>query len=230
MEQQKRDMIITQDTENTLLVGKLKVKRRDELKELRDELINREDINNYQISTQEGLASFKSILKTGYIREGNTLMNQYITSSTGDDCEYIKEKIQCTYLNSILLFTSLLGELDATNYNEIAQQFIGKGIIHCMPFENLWPKCSSTMVEQALESYKEKGQKSLNAWKRHDLKMFRLALTEGIISYDVVTKYDFSKIIGVGSCHFSKDMKELSINNTAILGDNSIFIKARKRK
>lgn len=230
MEQQKRDMIITQDTENTLLIGKINVKRRDELKELRDDLINREDTNNYQISTKEGLASFESILKTGYTREGSTLLNQYITSINGDECEYTKKTIQSIYLNSILLFTSLLGELDSTNYNEIAQQFIGKGIINCMPFENIWTKYSAAMVEKALETYKEKDKRDLNAWKRYDLKMFRLALKEGIITYDTEAQYDFSKIIGVGSRGYAQDMKELSINNTVILGNNDIFVKARKRK
>lgn len=216
-------MIITQDKQKNLLCGDIVVKDREILKEIRDCLIqNRADLPNYKISTEE-LAGFRSLLDVGFLREDNHLIHKYITAQYDDDCYYTREVIHCVHLNSILLFTSLLGELDATHYDSLGQQFIAKGIIKCVPFEQLWLECFQNMVAYYSEPI-------INKIRLQDLKAFRKVLALGVIDYEVsqqISPLEMKRQVIKGLT--SADLSQLEVNNAVILGDNRIFEKRRKK-
>ena len=72
-------MIITQDKNNSIILGDLVVNDYEGLKEIRDYFMQyRLDNGNYSHFIQDSRTSFRSILPTDYIRKGNFLVHNQI--------------------------------------------------------------------------------------------------------------------------------------------------------
>lgn len=214
-------MIITQDKNKNIMLGNLKVTDRKGLLEVRDYLLkSKKELGHYKREFEQ-LSGFKSILNDGYSKEGNHLVFREITSNYHDDCDYTKETYTCIYRNSILLFTSLLNDLDVSRYDEIAQQFIIQGIIKVAPFESIWSTCARDMA-----TIRNLDERKL---KLKDLSAFRAALKSGCITYQVEEEIKRADQNHVRYSMFAKNGKEIVPNNTLILGDNSYIQKQVKK-
>lgn len=60
---------------------------------------------------------------------------------------YDEYKYEFLYLNTFLIFSSLLGNFDNINYGSIAKNFIKFGIIEKMSFYDAWHKCGKSLVK-----------------------------------------------------------------------------------
>lgn len=211
----------------TIICGNLEIveEKRDEVQSVRDGLMSSEKgLGNYKI-TEKDLYGFHSLLKTGYSRKINTdtLIYQEIKSKNEDECDYEKKEYQSIYLNTILLLTSLLNDLDASKHDEIAKQFIYNGIYKVAPIEKIWESCSKKMTDFNSEINR--------ATKLRDLKAFRAALKIGYIRYNIIDQIepsdsrfqDFYKNIA------ATNINAISINNALILGDKQHLIKKHKK-
>lgn len=212
-------MIITQDKDKNINFGNLVVCNKDGLKEVRDYFMQyRSDIDckTYDYSIEKNLSSFSSILPRGYFRVGNTIVHNNICGKNSDldgdvQCDYDREVYSCNYLNTILIATSLLGELDASNFDFIVKQFVGNGIIYCSNIDKVWPKCSKNMHFNKKETVK-------------DLRVLRELLKMKIISYEIEEQYSKEKFNGVNFKNFHcQDLESLRINSDILLGKNSGF-------
>ena len=217
-------MIITQDRNNSIILGDLVVNDYEGLKEIRDYFMQyRLDNGNYSHFVQDSRASFRSILPTDYMKRGNYLVhNQIISSDDGgldnfDECDYYVEKFKSNYLNTILIATSLLGHLDASEVDYMTRQFIATGIIKCLPIDDIWLKCSRELCKRKL---------NLN-----DYKVFLGLLKLNIISYQVQDIIPVSEMNSGKLRHiYRDDLKNLVVNSYLLLGKNSAKFKKRNLK
>lgn len=205
-------MIITQDKDKNILIGELKVRDYEGLKDIRDGLMQyNKELSNYQIKT-EYLYGAKDTLQTGYSKEGNKLIHRNIVSIRfGNGCRYMQEKINNTYLNSILIFTSLLNELNPSEYDEITKQFINQGIINVSPIDKIWNTCIKDMTTY------NNSEEIKN--KKKDFLALCAAFKLGIIAYEVVYKIPKSE----QNEHFAfqgitiDELHEIAANTSIIL-------------
>lgn len=242
-------MIITQDLEDkSIFIGDIVVDDRKSLIELRDFLMqyNNGKLETYKVistvdaNNSSDLYSFRSLLEFGYFREGNKLVHQYLLDnfskeSSDDYCGYRRDNIYSVYLNSILLFSSLLGELDSTGYDTVVQKFVGTGIYNCHSFGEMWPICSMKLATSYLKkldsfSYNEtKILRELEKLRLMDLKAFRTALKLGIIRYEInrkITKEEYSNrstFRGVSV----REAEQIIYNNIVILGEKHHVLSPR---
>lgn len=217
----EKSLIVTQDKEKNLMLGILRIGDIEELKKIRDSLMHySKDSSNYIITTTAEKASLQSILQSGFIREGDDLIYKGLFSSPfvvedPEFCEYTQSKYHFNYLNTVLIITSLLRELDATNYDALTKTFIGYGVIRCLPIELMWPLASENL-------YSDFNSKNL------DLMEFLKLLTNGIIYYDVLNKISKSDL---NHSHIRpallQNLKQIEINSNLLLGDDSAFTKKR---
>ncbi len=217
-------MIITQDKNNSIILGDLVVNDYEGLKEIRDYFMQyRLDNGNYSHFIQDSRTSFRSILPTDYIRKGNFLVHNQIISSdyndlnSSDECDYYVERFKSNYLNTILIATSLLGHLDASEVDYMTKQFIATGIIKCLPIDDIWIKCSSELCKRKV---------NLN-----DYKVFLGLLKLNLISYQVqdiisVSEQNSGKLRHI----YRDDLKNLVVNSHLLLGKNSANFKNKQLK
>lgn len=214
--------IITQDQKNNILVGSLQVKDEKGLSQVRDFLMkSKRDLKHYRREIEQAYG-FRSLLTEGYSKEGKKLVHCETGDGYKDECEYTKERFELKYLNSILIFTSLLNELDASIYDEIAKEFISQGIIKVAPLKKIWTPCAEDMATI-------KTEKDI-AIKLADLKAFRAALNSGLITYKIEEKYNKDSQQG----HYllkgkvPEKLQNIAINNTLLLEDNRYLALQRK--
>lgn len=222
-------VIITQDNEKNILFGELNVveEKKEEFKAVRDYLMKHSnDLGHYQVVDKD-LSGFCSLLNAGYTRVPNTdvLRYQEIKSKFGDECDYERIDYHSVYLNSILLFTSLLNDLNVSNYDEIAKQFICNGIYYTAPINEIWNDCSQKMTD--LNSFLNRNKETYLG----DLKAFRAAIKEGYIRYDIIEKISPQQqrghaIFGAGDL---QSLNQIEVNNTLIHGNNHYLKKQRKK-
>lgn len=222
----KNSGIMTHDkSTDNLLLGEIRVKKMSELEEIKEELLQSKRI--YQVTKEENLRRLSSKIEPGFNRNGNLVIHNKITDTQDYIGVYTKTVIECQVLNSLLLFISLSGELDATNYNNITKQFVRLGIINCKRIENIWKSCSANIVNGVFSEINKKNVTSLDSLLIPDFDLFRLVLAEGIISYDVISEIPFVKVSSTEEVVFrgwnNKDREELAINNALLLNDKSIF-------
>lgn len=216
-------MIITIDKDENICIGDLKVKKREELKEFRDYLMNESfgkgKFSTYKILSDVNKSTLSDLFVPGSFKKGDALVvHKELASSSQDEiCEYNEKVISSYYLNSILIFTSLLGEIDSSSVSPIAQKFIQNGIFRCDSFDKIWEKCSREILD--------KGSKN-------DLIAFKAALegTDSAICYDV------SRVISKEESQHGGVMRGVDANalnqihcNSKILLDNSLVRSKSKR-
>ncbi len=234
-------MIITQSLKDKkIYVGEIVVKDKYGLKEVRDFLMkySNDKLETYKvigICDDNGscdLYSFRSLLNFGYLREGGALIHQYpvddcLDDSTDECCAYRRDKIYSVFLNSILIFSSLLGDLDGSGFEPVVQSFIGTGIINCHSFEEVWPRCSrnlATKRDSQLSKYPDHARdffRLMEEIRLNDLKAFRTVLKEGLIHYQIdraIPKevYTDHKTFSGITC---LDLEQIMCNNELILGE-----------
>lgn len=214
-------MIIAMNN-GTVYEGNLVVPNKDDLKEIRDALMQYHNdvmekhgfLPNYS-TTKNDLMTFRDILSLGYFKDGNQLVHNYINKEVNVDeiVNYTKEVIRSNYLSSILLFTSLLGELDATDKESIVQQFIGMGIYKCIPFEKMWNTFNREMV--VLSGDNRKISNTERNIQLQNLKIFRAALRSNIIQFEVENEFPAKEYEKTLSC------REYSFDDRYRIGRNS---------
>lgn len=217
-------MIITYDKDRNFLIGDLVVKKKEELKQFRDSLMNGsfgdEKVPVYRILSNVNKSTLREFFRDDSFRKDDTLVVHKELNSDSDDeiCEYNEKIIASCYLNSILIFTSLLGEIDKSSVRPIAQQFIENGIFRCDSFDSIWEKCSKELLEQ--------GSKS-------DLIAFRAALEEP----DPTISYEISRVIteeesrhgGFIRGFDNRALDQIKFNSEIFLGNNFLVKSKVKR-
>ena len=211
--------IITQDCDKNLMSGDLVVNDVEKLKKIRDHLM-RYSIDNYKVSQQ----SFKvldsyNVSKLPMREEDRLIFNQLVYSpifrgNMSDSSYCSREMYQSNYLNTILIATSLLGNLDGSNLDNIAQYFIATGIIRYLPIEQIWTLSSKNM-------YKDFSQANVDLFKFCEL------LQKGIISYKVDKKVSKEELNRREVVLKLTNSKQIEINSNILLGENSAFIKRK---
>lgn len=217
-------MIITFDKDKNILIGDLVVENKAELKEFRDYLMNdsfqNEKIPTYRVLSNVNKSTFRDLFRSGSFRKDDTLVvHKMLDYNSRDDiCEYNEKIIASYYLNSILIFTSLLGEIDKSSVKPLAQQFIQHGIFRYDSFDKIWKVCSRRILER--------GNKS-------DLIALRVAFEEP----DPIIRYEVSRVISEDESKHGGFLRGLDINalnqincNSEILLGNNSLIKSKVKR
>ncbi len=215
------NFIVTQDKDRNLKYGILSVNNPETLKKIRDALLCY-SANNYTVFGSLVRLSSSCVFPKRIVRDGNSLIfNGFVCNSiqngyVSDSCEYSRKVYQNNYLNTILIATSLLNDLDGSNFDSLVQSFIGNGIVRCLPIEKIWPSSSQNM-------YNDFTQNNIDLVKFCDL------LKEKIISYEIVEEISRQNL---NSHEFSSrliDLNQIEINSNILLGENSAFIRKKIR-
>ena len=253
METKERRIIINNEADNSISVVELKVQDKDCLREIRNRLLkygifDKECnlLDNYILLHSKEAVSFSKLLTTGYSDCGKFLIRQHINSidKETDICDYTKDVYYCTHLNSILLFSSLLGELDVfeyCKYSDLVKQFIANGIIKCSNFYDIWQTCSNSLVNFGSRLERESDfakikdtfkltsndSKLFNSIKKDDLYIFRTVLKSGLLCYDVIDSYSASSNESNFRGFTAKDIQQINVNTAILLGDKKCLKKIK---
>ena len=209
-------IITYDDVDKFFFFGNLEVVRKKELKDFRDYLMK--DFRKYlPKNDKERLTSsdlFYSL--SNYSVDGNSLVHKVgkgLVYVDGDEfVSYDKVHICNDYVNSILIFTSLLGELNIENYNDIAKLFIQYGIFRYDSFDKIWPIC----IKDILKDNKLRESKGGHS---PDYIALESALDDGVIYYDITDTYS------IKDTGFLKSIDKEKING--IVNNSKILIKKR---
>lgn len=221
--------IITVDKSGNILIGNVVVNNLEMLDELIYGLLQERRI--YTIETSKNLGGLSSSINSGFFREGDNLVQHKITDTEDGVSIYTKKVINCTILNSLRLLISLSGKLDAANCDKLTKRFIGMGIINCGRFEDIWETCSANIVNGVFSEISRCDDTDLNELLTNDLILFREALKQGVISYDVNDEINFSKVVDypVFKAWDNSIMQRIGINNALLHEDNTPFEKYKSR-
>lgn len=215
-------MIITIGDKENLLQGSIVVLDKDKLKEYRDSLLiedyNGMDPNYGVVMSRTGLVSLGDTYIGSY-RDGNYLVRNfnfvadYYEEAIGDFTFYYDKKIiGCRHLNSILLFNSLLGELDSYYLDPLALEFSKVGIFNISSFENVWHDNASNLLKKD---------------NIDDLKAFRFALQSGILKYSVEDCWMKEEILHMNILKKLGVDLQTVIANSKIIGTNRSLMRKK---
>lgn len=173
---------------NNILFGHLDVnkEKKEELKEFRDYLMGIFDVSRKKSCTTSDL------FKAGYYlgKNNDIVKKEYCNSFDVDGVQYIEYNeyhFYSKFLNTILIFNSLLGEIDIDNYDLILTKlFIEEGIFKCDSLDNMWEKCLVNLLN-------DKRKNESNNKLPYDYTAFKCALDDGVIEYTVGDKEVFSR-------------------------------------
>lgn len=220
------EQIVLQKGFNQYLVGNICVKKKEELKEFLDGLIK---IGYYESSSEQ--VTFGELFEKGYycdVRSRSFISKMPIDFEDYDDGEivtYRKNVIRNRYLDVILIFSSLLGELKAEDYDEIVtKMFIESGIFASKPLNEIWDVCLSRILRKNQKSLESTGKLS------SEYIALKMAFDEGIIQFEgeslseeEVSKRHFFKGISLS------DLRRISRNSDFVFGPMNSGL-SRKRK
>lgn len=217
-------MIITVDKYNNIKIGDFVIKDKEELKKCRDFLMN-ESFEGDKLPTYRVLSDIDRITSVDFFKAGsfakddNLVIHEELNCDSDVGlCSYNEKVISSYFLNSILIFTSLLGEINKSSVSPIAQQFIENGIFRYDSFENIWKDCSKNLLKRK---------------SKYDLIAFRAALEEPspMISYEIsrVISGDESRHAGFFRGLDFNALNQIKYNSKILLGDNSIFEKDKQK-
>lgn len=240
-------VVIVTYNNNGVYIGDVVVKDYDKLKELRDALltINDGSIGIKKVSEDFSLGGVSSVLNEGIFRKGNNLVFQNITKRFDDDCFYNRVVYKCLNLNSILMCTSLIGNIDINDYTGLVREFIRLGIVYCPSFDAFWEKYSNAVVSSVYNEIEKKDIRDIedfNKLLKKSLTFFRMLLEDDEITGEKsIIGYDCKKLSSVNKSNFSdeelskikgtkKNLDQFNVNNALLLGDNSIFYDYIKKR
>lgn len=214
-------LIITQDRDKNLKYGNLVANDIQRLRKVRDSLVKNSSGNYNVYDDSIKLSScYHSTEKTvchGDKLIYNGLVYTPIYNGKMSNFSYCSRRIyQSNYLNTILIATSLLGDLKNIHFDSPAQEFIDAGIIRCLELDQIWPLCSRKMYADFTQ-------------QNRDLVKFCELLKEGIISYEVVENVSKDELNGYGIFSKLKNLRQIEVNSDILLGENSAFIKKKLR-
>ena len=177
--------IVTTDG-NNIIFGHLKIKNKEDLKEFRDYLMKMFEVSRKKSCTTSDL------FQPGYYlgKNNDIVKKEYRDSFDLDGVKYIEyDEIHfySKYLNSILIFNSLLGEIDIDNYDLIMTKlFIEEGIFKYDSLDNIWESCSVNLLNN---------KKKYEFDKRvdYDYMAFKYALDYDAIEYTAEDDEVFSR-------------------------------------
>ena len=211
-------MIITTDQDHNFLVGDIILKDKDGLTEIRDFLLqDNKELENFK-STVIVLKEFQPFVPLSYPKK-QVLIQQYVTPFSCLNGNYLKKFIYCANLNSILLFTSLIGELEKSNsqYSEYAKDFIWSGIIKNVPFSTIWEECSKNLITPCTPAQ--------DRMRKQDLKVFRTALQLNLIQYQIDQIIEADKLEDYISKRYFLNQREAFYNEQQIAINNALLKK-----
>ena len=181
-------IIITFDNHKVML-GKLILDKKEELKKYRDFLMN-----EYRVRSSEKM-SIADLYRPEFFvdTDCNCLCTKEKTGSQVIDgvdyITYLRKEYYNEYINSILIFNSLLGELDQSHYsNKITKAFIENGIYKYDSLDKIWDICSNRVFHED-EVRVEKFHKRSN-----DYLALRCALDSGDIYYNVIASIPYDDL------------------------------------
>jgi hypothetical protein len=188
--------IFTMDDNDNLLIGHLEVKDVENLTKLRDVLMK---CNAHTFNLTEHRTGCANGIDIPRVE----VFNDVIVTRSNFREEYIKtfydeRSYQSLYLNSILIFTSLLGELDESKYGNVSRQFIKRGIFKLLPLSQSWSKCSK-------ELFKNKDSQ--------DYKLFCEVLDSG----------DFFEYVIDDSLNLKNDVNHFVFSELKLLLDDKVY-------
>lgn len=204
------ELIITFDDDKNVLLGDLVVKDKKGLKEIRDYLMSgifSGKYRNYTLLSKTNEVALGDLAMPGVSRYHNVLIRKsnFCADYYNGDIEnfvydYDKEMIRCESLNSILIFSSLLGELSNSKQEAIVRDFIATGIFRYFDFEQIWDRCSHELL------LKE---------NQLDLLKFRSALQVGVIDYQVSDKL------------LEKDLRQMNVLKKLNVSLNEVILNSK---
>ena len=198
---------------NNILFGLLEVKNKKELKEFRDYLVGDFDVFNKKSCTTSDL------FQPGfYLGKNNDIVKRKsVDSFELDGVEYVdydEIHFYSKYLNTILIFNSLLGEIDKDNYDLIMTKlFIDEGIFKCDSLDNVWRTCIANLLE-------DKRNHELDGELPYDYTAFKCAIDYGTIEYNVGDDEIYSR----KNSQFTSIFRSFDKNQLDEIMNNSEFL------
>ena len=192
--------LILEDNKKNIVLGNISVLNRDELRELRDGLIR----IGFDDIVYEERCTFSDLFKSDYVPNysNGSLVKKVSKKIDGNVVFYNSVETYNKYLNSILLFSSLLGELDINNYDEIITKlFIWHGIMKYDSFDKVWATCSKNLLK--LDE------------NHPDFQAFQFAFSDNLICFDILSK------LSVKECMDKGILKGMNIDELKQFGYNS---------
>ena len=184
--------IITQDDDGNLAIGYFVIKDIEALNKIctimlkdrmndvndSDSFFQREEEDNFNIAVK------KSRMVNGEKVPKVELVGDKLIRRTNFKEEYLhtffdEYTYEFAYLNSFLIFSSLLEDFDWSNSGSIAKNFMKYGIIKKSSFSEIWASCSKDLVK--------------NKFSR-DFSLFKDVFDYGIIEYVQLDKINFNDL------------------------------------
>lgn len=202
---------------NDIKIGNLVVQDKNELIELRNNLMcgSKElGLKSYSLISRNPKVAVGNIPIDMFDRDGNDLIRKkdfypsVYDVNTGWLFDYIEDVIRFRFLNSVLVFNSLLGELDTSSMWDIPQQFVAKGIIRVSSLQDIWNDCVDSFLLKS---------------SKFDLLVFQTALKENLIHYDIQQELGVKEFLTLKKNHevvfpvTSDDIRRYA-KNSKILG------------
>lgn len=155
--------IITQDNYGNLLIGYLVIKNKKLLKEIcnvlvqdrmYDFLINdqfddffvRQEEDNFNIKVEHCKCSNDDCLPKVQVNE-NFLIRRNNFKEHNGHITYDEYTYEFAFLNSFLILSSLLGEVDVDKMGSNAKNFLNYGIIKKLSFFDAWRECGKNLLK-----------------------------------------------------------------------------------
>lgn len=216
----KKDFIIvTEESKDFINLGRLVVCDKDGLMEIRDGLLkNSSSVGSHYWELSRVISSYFSLFDGrpslssggGFVKvKDNAVLDFYDSHAKDYVVSYQEKLIKPKFLNSILIFSSLLGHMDGKLADDYAKLCIGFGIFKVDDIKKIWNECRERLLSKRYQT---------------DLEIFQKALDLGFIDYDIV------KILDRDSKKEKQQfMGSLSMQDLSNVSLDSKIIYSRKR-
>lgn len=202
--------IILEDNQKNIVLGNISVLNVDELREFRDGLIK----VGYDDIIHKDRCTFKDLFSSDYVPNysNNSLVKRVLKGIDENVVFYDSIETYNKFLNSILVFSSLLGDLDINNYDEIITKlFIWYGIMKYDSFDKVWSTCSKNFLKLGDNN--------------PDFQAFQFAFANDLISFDVLSRLSVKECMDkriLKGMHMD-ELKQISYNSQLINRMNDVF-------
>ena len=142
--------IVTQDDAGNLLVGHLEIKMEEYLQKFCDYLagvMGEEEFFDRSVikipPPKDGKIRTVEVVEDLLVKRGN------LNTDRSDLRPFYEETYRHIYLDSFLIFTSLLGKMNTTRYGKLGKEFAERKIFKILPLSEVWNKCCKNLYIKA---------------------------------------------------------------------------------
>ncbi len=211
--------IYTVDDNSDIIIGNIEVVDRDNLKKFRDELIQ-----SFVSKTRCKLITLADLYRPGlYYDSNNKVVKERHRSEISkfeSDSEIVYDEVTYynRFINSIMIFTSLLGELNINNFdNYLTKYLIMNGLFKYESFDKVWDKYSSIIIGKEQKSNEKYGDDV----HCYDYGALRFAMDNGFIKYNIIDKIPFRSSNDKMIKNISyRDIEQIMCNSKLLLNND----------